>query len=135
MLPPSASRSAGSAGLAHPAGGVKVELEGIEPLLFGDAEETGVELESSGIVHQPVDPAAPLHHRFGDARGTGDIGEVSADRAPLLAEAGLDVVAVDAYDDGPPRGQHAGVACQMPAAAPVTITTLSSSSSCTVTSP
>ena len=34
--------------------GVKVELERIEPLLFGDAEEAAMELQPARVVHQAV---------------------------------------------------------------------------------
>src|SRR4029450_2262819 len=98
----------GQCGLAHPAGSVKIELEGVEPLRFSDAKEAAVELQSARVVHQPVNPAVPLHDRCDDARGAGGVGEVSADRTAFVAEPGLDNVAVDAHDDAPFRGQHAG---------------------------
>ena len=60
-------------GLAHPAGSVKIELERVEPLRFSDAKEAAVELQSAGVVYQPIQSAVSLQDRFDDARRGGGV--------------------------------------------------------------
>src|SRR5438874_5756790 len=106
MLPPSPSSIGGQRRPAPPPGSVKDQLERIEPLIFSEAEEAAVELQPAGAVDKLVDLAVPLDHRFDDPRGARGVGQISADRA-ALAEPGLDIVAIDAHDDGTLRGQRA----------------------------
>jgi hypothetical protein len=62
---------------------------------------------AAAIIDEPVEPAVPLEDGLDDSRGAVRVGQVGADRAALIAESGLDRVAVDAEDDRALRGEHA----------------------------
>ena len=98
----------GHGGAAHTAGGVEVEVEAGEPLLVGDVQEAGTDVQAAGVVDQGVDPAVPLEHGGDHAVGRGGVGEVRLNGATPASQAGDDRIAVDTDDDGSFLGEQAG---------------------------